>query len=64
MHVCRGGSYEIEGKTYSFFGVNLTTIDQPQDGLDLNEFSFKYVDGLSDNFAAGSRDKPWAGGVL
>jgi hypothetical protein len=41
------GSYEHNGKKFSFFKINLVTIDQPQEGIDLSDFEIAYVDGLS-----------------
>jgi hypothetical protein len=44
--------------------VNIVTLDQPQEGLELSEWKIRYCDGLHDNQMAGLRDGPWSGGVL
>lgn len=41
------GYYEHGGQRTDFFKVNLLTIDQPQQGLDLRDFEITYVDGLT-----------------
>lgn len=58
------GSYEYNGKTVQYFSINLNTLDQPQDGLDLSLFKMKYADGLHDNFMAGGKDVPWPNGAV
>ncbi|GIZ37333.1 hypothetical protein CKM354_000078300 [Cercospora kikuchii] len=62
-HVWQEGYYEWEGQRHDFFSVNLATVDQPQDGVDLSETKIRYEDGLHDNWAAGSREKPWPNGL-
>lgn len=51
-------------KRVDFFSMNLQTIDQPQDGVELSQWKLKYWDGLNNNWFAGSREVPWAGGLL
>lgn len=58
------GKYELQGALHEFFSVNLHTLDQPQDGLELSRFKMEYGDGKNDNWAAGRRDVPWPGGCL
>lgn len=41
------GSYEFKGQKHEIFKVNLLTIDQPQDGIDIGDFKITYIDGLS-----------------
>lgn len=48
---------------HEFFAVNLATIDQPQEGIDLSKTKINYCDGLNDNWWAGLKDEPWAGGL-
>ena len=55
---------EAEGAVVEFFGVNVVTLDQPQEGLDLSIFKIEYLDGRNDNFMAGKRDTPWPGGIV
>lgn len=64
VHVFGEGSYEFQGQKHDFFTVNLATVDQPQEGIDLAEFQIEYVDGLHDNWMAGKKDKPWSGGFV
>ncbi|KAM3421563.1 hypothetical protein BST61_g1950 [Cercospora zeina] len=63
-HVWQEGYYEWEGQRHDFFAVNLATVDQPQDGIDLSETKIRYEDGFHDNWAAGLRDQPWPNGLL
>lgn len=60
-HIFREGGIEQDGEWLGYFALNLCTIDQPQEGIDLSMFRMEYVDGLHDNHAAGSRDRPWEG---
>lgn len=62
-HVWREGWYEFQGQHHDYFAVNLCTIDQPQAGIDISKFKVVYTDGLSDNWAAGTKDEPWTGGL-
>ena len=57
------GAYEFEGKKVEFFGFNLATVDQPQDGFDLNQVKLKYYDGLHDNWYAELKETPYPGGL-
>lgn len=63
VHVWGEGWYEFGGEKHNFFSVNLATIDQPQDGIDLSETKIKYCDGLNNNWFAGLKDEPWSGGL-
>lgn len=67
-HVWMEGSYEFplpDGgrQKVEHFSVNLPTIDQPQDGVDLSLVKIKYWDGLNGNFGAGLGEQPWPNGV-
>lgn len=62
IHVWAAGQYEFGGVVEKFFTVNLLTLDQPQDGLDLSTFKLQYWDGRNDNWTGGLRDVPWPGG--
>ena len=64
VHVFRIGSYEYEGNVTNFQSVNVLTLDQPQEGLELSEWKIEYVDGRADNWMAGKKDKPWPGGLI
>jgi hypothetical protein len=63
VHVWAGGSYEYEGTKHDFFTINLATVDQPQEGVDLSKVKVQYCDGLHDNWFAGLKDVPWPGGL-
>ena len=39
------GYYEFNGQKMDFFSVNLATVDQPQEGIDLSAFKIEYWDG-------------------
>jgi hypothetical protein len=58
------GEYEFQGQKIDFFSVNLVTLDQPQEGLDLSTFKMQYISGRDDNFAIGIKDTPYAGGCI
>jgi hypothetical protein len=64
VHVWMQGAFAFHGQTFHRFVVNLGTVDQPQEGLELSQVKIKYWDGLNDNFAAGTRDEPWLGGLV
>ena len=53
-----------KGETVHFFAISAVTLDQPQQGLDLSEFKVAYFDGRNDNWMAGKKDVPWAGGIV
>lgn len=57
-------SYELFGKAVNHFSVNLSSVDQPQEGIDLSEVKIGYFDGLNGNFQAGLKDQPWKGGLV
>lgn len=61
-HVWREGGYELQGQWIDHFAVNLCTIDQPQEGIDLSKFKIDYVDGRNDNWMVGTKSEPWSGG--
>jgi len=64
VHVWAEGRYEWEGQQVEFFSLNALTLDQPQEGLNLNDFKIQYWDGKNDNWAAGPKDTPWPGGCI
>lgn len=53
-----------ENFTADFVTVNASTLDQPQEGLELSEWKYEYVDGRNRNWAAGPRIEPWKSGLL
>lgn len=61
VHVCWTGRYEYEGEVVEFFGINVLTLDQPQEGVDLRTWKIMYSDGRNDNWMAGLKDVPWSG---
>jgi len=64
VQVFREGTYEFEGTKHEVFSVNLCTVDQPQEGIDLAGFKITYCDGLHDNWMGGMKEAPWSGGCL
>lgn len=64
MQVFREGTYEVAGAKHELFSVNLGTLEQPQEGLDLRRFKMEYWDMRHDNAGAGPRDEPWEGGLV
>ena len=63
VHVWQGGQYEFEGQTHDYFMINAASIDQPQEGVDLQKVKLTYWDGLHDNWHAGMKDTPYSGGL-
>jgi hypothetical protein len=63
VHVWAGGSYEYQGTKHDFFTINLASVDQPQDGVDLSKVKVTYADGLRDNWGEMSTEKPFSGGL-
>jgi hypothetical protein len=65
VYIVAKGSYEYEGKKVDFFTINLMTLDQPQEGLDLSKFKMSYYDGLTNNWEGGQKEnEPWSGGTI
>ncbi|KAF2720414.1 hypothetical protein K431DRAFT_285890 [Polychaeton citri CBS 116435] len=63
-HVWMEGSYPHGGKEHELFAVNLATVDQPQEGIDLSQTKIRYFDMLRENYAGGLKDTPWPNGLL
>lgn len=63
-HILREGSYPYEGQTHDFCMINLVSLDQPQEGLDLSDFQLEYVDGKHDNWFAGTQTTPFKEGLI
>ena len=55
---------EAEDGMVDFFALNLVTLDQPQEGLDLSVFRIQYWDGRRDNWKSGCKEEPWPGGIV
>lgn len=64
IHCWSDGEFEFEGVKHPFFTINILTLDQPQQGLELSDFKISYSDGKNDNWIAGFRDTPWPGGCI
>jgi hypothetical protein len=64
IHVFAEGAFPWKGQMVEFFQINVVTLDQPQEGLDLSQWKMIYVDGRNDNFEAVRGEKPFSGGVL
>ncbi|KAK3711373.1 hypothetical protein LTR37_009753 [Vermiconidia calcicola] len=57
------GVLEWEGQEVGFFMVNVGSIDQPQEGVDLGKIKLQYVDMLNDNIHGGLKGEPWGNGL-
>lgn len=64
IQVFASGKYTFGGQTTEFFSINVLTLDQPQDGLDLRQWKFDYWDGKNNNWMSGKKDEPWPGGCV
>lgn len=64
VHVFTQGSYEYEGSLIKIQSVNVLTLDQPQEGLELSEWKIEYWDARTDNWAGGKKEKPWTSGLV
>ena len=64
------GYYEVpsggsEGpKRHDLFVVNLATVDQPQDSIDLSSTKVRYFDMLNNNYGGGLKEAPWPNGLV
>jgi len=64
VSVLGAGKFEYQNQVHELFKLNVLTLEQPQEGLDLSTFKIKYWDGRNDNWMAGQKDMPWPGGCL
>jgi hypothetical protein len=64
VHVYGKAEYEEDGKVIKHFGINLVTLDQPQEGLNLSNFKIRYYSGRNDAFHLGLKDTPYPGGCI
>lgn len=62
-HVFAEGEYPWGDQMIKFFNINVASIDQPQEGLDVSKVKLSYCDGLNDNWAAGLKEAPFASGL-
>lgn len=62
-HCWIDGYIDYAGNKFPRQKINLATVDQPQDGVDLSEVKVLYYDLLHDNIQGGLRDTPWSGGL-
>ena len=58
------GWYQTPTMKVEFFVLNASSIDQPQEGVELSKSNLQYFDALHDNFTAGTKDMPWEGGLI
>lgn len=58
------GEYTYNGQVIPFFAVNVCTIDQPQEGVELSRTQLGYYDMLHENVEGGKREGPWEGGLV
>ena len=54
----------VKASMVDFFALNLVTLDQPQEGLDLSVFRIQYWDGRRDLWMNGCKQVPWPGGIV
>jgi hypothetical protein len=64
IHCWSNGKYEFQGVVHHFFTINILTLDQPQEGLDLSKFKIRYSEGRSGNWTLEQRDQPYPGGAI
>jgi hypothetical protein len=64
IHFYNKGKIELGGTVQEFAHINILTLDQPQEGLELSKFKIYYVDGRNDNWMAGTREVPWPSGCI
>lgn len=59
------GAFPYEGGMWPFFALNLRTVDQPQEGVELSKTRLGYYDMLRDE-KGGARfgEGPWEGGLI
>ena len=62
IHCWAHGQYEYQGQQHKFFTINVLTLDQPQQGLDVRDFKIVYTNGRDDAFEPA--DHPFPGGML
>lgn len=56
------GHFMLGEKRVDFFCINPSTLEQPQEGLDLSTFKIQYWNGLVNDFGA-KQDHPYPGGL-
>jgi hypothetical protein len=66
VHVVGEGEFEWKGQTHQFFQFYVTTLEQPQEGLDLSTWKISYVDGRNDRFdlMRSHEEGPFPGGLI
>ena len=62
-HVFLKGYFEHGGHRTDLFWINIATVDQPQEGVELSKVRLRYTDLSHDNFSGGAKDGPWPGGL-
>lgn len=62
-HVWMEGYFEHEGKKFEIFAVNLASVDQPQEGINLKDVKIRYF-GELEGKPFEMRDEPWEHGLL
>ena len=58
------GYWEGADGRHDLMVVNLATVDQPQDGVDLANTKIMYYDMLHDNYGGGLKETPWPNGLV
>jgi len=62
VHCYGVGEYTHEGRTVKQASVNIVTLD-PDQGVDLRKLKCVYWDGKGENWAKGTQDEPFEGGI-
>ncbi|MCJ1443508.1 MAG: hypothetical protein MMC23_004006 [Stictis urceolatum] len=55
------GFYELMGKRIDVFSLNVMTLDQPQEGIELSQAGFEYWDRKGEGWKQGPQTRPWPG---
>ena len=63
IHVVGEGKFAWKDGFVDFFQINLGTLDQPQEGLELSKWKISYVNGR-DNRWEDRKETPFRGGLL
>jgi hypothetical protein len=64
VQIAAAGTFKFQDQEREFFQINVGSLDQPQDGLDLGKWKVAYVDGKNDGWGNGARSTPFVGSLL
>ncbi|KPI42300.1 uncharacterized protein AB675_9543 [Cyphellophora attinorum] len=63
VQIAAAGTFAFQGQVREFFQINVGSLDQPQNGLDLGTWKVAYVDGRNDGWEDGARGTPFPGSL-